>query len=90
MSELTPERLASLRKDIGFSQVQMADAMGVSRRTYIDIETGAVEMRKIHKLAAERAALAAAAFNPSIANKLPYWLRHEIVDVYPHIDQSTG
>lgn len=51
---MTAYDLATLRTGIGRTQAKMAEDMGLSRRAYIDIETGASPLRKIHQLAAER------------------------------------
>ena len=49
---MTPKLLADYRASLGYTQIQMADAMGLSRRAYIDIETGKSPLRKIHESAA--------------------------------------
>jgi DNA-binding XRE family transcriptional regulator len=55
------EDLISLRKDMGLTQQQMADAFDMALRSYQSIEAGESEYRFIHRLAAERVALAMAA-----------------------------
>lgn len=54
---MTLEELAHLRRDLKLTQEQMAEELGLSRRAYIDIETGTAAFRKLHALAAERIAL---------------------------------
>src|SRR5258707_7169404 len=53
--------LIRLRKDTGLTQQQMADALDMALRSYQSIEAGESEYRFIHRLAAERVALAMAA-----------------------------
>jgi transcriptional regulator with XRE-family HTH domain len=55
------EDLTSLRKDLGLTQQQMADKLDMALRAYQSIEAGESEYRFIHRLAAERVALAIAA-----------------------------
>ncbi|MGH6842666.1 MAG: helix-turn-helix transcriptional regulator, partial [Methylocella sp.] len=55
------EDLISLRKDLGLTQQQMADELDMALRSYQSIEAGESEYRFIHRLAAERVALAIAA-----------------------------
>ncbi len=54
---MTLEELAHLRRDLKLTQEQMAEELGLSRRAYIDIESGTAAFRKPHALAAERVAL---------------------------------
>ena len=53
--------LIRLRKDMGLTQQQMADALDMALRSYQSIESGESEYRFIHRLAAERVALMIAA-----------------------------
>lgn len=46
------EELLKLRTDLGATQTEMANAMGVPFRTYQDIEGGVSKMRPIHETAA--------------------------------------
>lgn len=54
---MTVEELIQLRKSLGLSQADMAAHIGMTVRPYQDIEHGKSALRKIHALAAERAAL---------------------------------
>lgn len=54
---MTLNELIMLRRDLSLTQEQMAKEIGLSRRAYIDIETGKARLRKLHILAAERVAL---------------------------------
>jgi transcriptional regulator with XRE-family HTH domain len=51
------ERLKEERSDLGLTQSQMAEALGMSLRGYQDLEAGKSEYRKIHQLAVERLGL---------------------------------
>lgn len=51
------DRLKQLRQDLGLSQAQMADKMGLPLRTYEDIEAGRSKLRPIHMRAAMMAGL---------------------------------
>jgi transcriptional regulator with XRE-family HTH domain len=53
--------LIQLRKDMGLTQQQMADALDMALRSYQSIESGESEYRFVHRLAAERIALMVAA-----------------------------
>jgi DNA-binding XRE family transcriptional regulator len=53
--------LIELRKDMGLTQQQMANELDMALRSYQSIEAGESEYRLIHRLAAERVALAIAA-----------------------------
>ena len=55
------EDLIQLRKDMGLTQQQMAHALDMALRSYQSIESGELEYRFIHRLAAERVALMIAA-----------------------------
>lgn len=54
------EDLIDLRKDLGLTQQEMADALDMALRSYQAIEGGESEYRFIHRLAVERVALAVA------------------------------
>lgn len=51
------ERLKEDRSDLGLTQSQMADELGMSLRAYQALEAGESEYRKIHQLAIERISL---------------------------------
>ena len=53
--------LIGMRKTLGFTQTEMAHSLGMSLRSYSDIETGVSRCRTIHILAAERVTLLEAA-----------------------------
>lgn len=52
--------MANLRKQLGFSQRQMAEGVGLSLQAYQDIEAGKAELRKVHVMACELLSLRAA------------------------------
>lgn len=54
------EDLLNLRKDLNLTQQEMAERLGMALRSYQDIESGESKYRFIHRLAAERVALAVA------------------------------
>jgi DNA-binding XRE family transcriptional regulator len=55
---MTGDDLKELRRKLGFTQAQMAEAIGLSLRPYIEVEHhGEEAIRKTHKLAAERISL---------------------------------
>lgn len=77
--------LHQLRQHLKLTQEQMAEELGLSRRAYIDVETGKATYRKLHMLAAERVALAHASLgDPTIA---PFSVREEAERL---IDLSRG
>jgi DNA-binding XRE family transcriptional regulator len=51
------EDLIALRKDLGLTQHEMAERLGMALRGYQDIEAGESKYRFIHRLAVERVAL---------------------------------
>lgn len=55
---MTLDELTNLRHDLGLTQTQMADELGLKLRAYQEIEAGKAALRKMHILAAERVALA--------------------------------
>jgi transcriptional regulator with XRE-family HTH domain len=63
------EDLINLRKELGLTQQEMADRLGMALRGYQDIEAGESKYRFIHRLAAERVALVIAVdkANPDLA-----------------------
>ncbi len=68
---MTLQDLIDLRFDLGLTQEEIAKEIGLSRRAYLDIETGKAAFRRIHQLAAERVALTyEAKEKPSVASSL--------------------
>jgi len=61
--------LLALRARLGWTQAQMASAIGLKLRAYNGIEGGRMALRPIHLLAVERVLLAQAAYRgaPSLA-----------------------
>jgi transcriptional regulator with XRE-family HTH domain len=82
------EDLISLRKDLGLTQQEMADQLDMALRSYQGIEAGESEYRYIHRLAAERAALAIAADKkePMLA---PVPVREDAIELV-RVGQLTG
>ena len=82
------EDLVALRKDLGLTQQEMADHLDMALRSYQGIEAGESEYRRIHRLAAERVALAIAADKkePRLA---PYPVREDAVELV-RVGQLTG
>lgn len=74
------EDLVNLRKDLGLTQQEMAEHLGMALRSYQDIESGQSKYRFIHRLAAERVALAVAVDRgtPDIA---PVPLREDAIEL---------
>jgi transcriptional regulator with XRE-family HTH domain len=74
------EDLIHLRRDLGFTQQQMATELDMALRSYQSIESGESEYRYIHRLAAERIALAVAADKgaPSLA---PAPVRNDAIEL---------
>ncbi|TGP28216.1 XRE family transcriptional regulator [Mesorhizobium sp. M2D.F.Ca.ET.232.01.1.1] len=60
MIALTPSELVALRAELGLTQTEMADEIGLKLRAYQDLEGGKSPIRKLHTLAIERVALARA------------------------------
>lgn len=54
---MTREELKELRQSLNFDQAEMGLHMGLSRRQYQDIETGASPFRPIHEVAAKYVSL---------------------------------
>ena len=82
------EDLVALRKDLGLTQQEMADHLDMALRSYQGIEAGESEYRYIHRLAAERVALAIAADKkePRLA---PFPVREDAIELV-RVGQLTG
>ncbi|MGA8079846.1 MAG: helix-turn-helix transcriptional regulator [Xanthobacteraceae bacterium] len=82
------EDLLNLRKDLGLTQQEMAERLGMALRSYQDIESGESKYRFIHRLAAERVALALAVDRgaPDLA---PTALREDAVE-FVRLGNATG
>jgi transcriptional regulator with XRE-family HTH domain len=80
--------LISLRKELGLTQQQMADQLDMALRAYQSIESGQSEYRYVHRLAAERIALAIAADKkePTLA---PDAVRRDAIELV-RVGQETG
>jgi DNA-binding XRE family transcriptional regulator len=50
-ASISKEQLADYRRTLGYTQEQMANAMGLSRRAYLDIEGGKSPIRLLHQMA---------------------------------------
>jgi len=63
------ERLVAIRKQLDFTQSEMAAELGLSLRAYQALEAGESSVRAIHLLAAERVTLSNAVVrqNPMLA-----------------------
>ena len=66
---MTPAELEALRKSMDLTQIEMAEAMGLSLRAYTNAERGTGDVRRLYQLAVERLAMsfAAGAEDPMIA-----------------------
>jgi transcriptional regulator with XRE-family HTH domain len=86
--KISKEDLVALRKALGLTQQEMADHLHMALRGYQGIEAGESEYRYIHRLAAERVALAIAADNkaPRLA---PSPVREDAVELV-RVGQLTG
>jgi transcriptional regulator with XRE-family HTH domain len=82
------EDLVELRRDLGLTQQEMAERLGMALRSYQDIEAGESKYRFIHRLAAERVALALAVDrgDPDLA---PIALREDAVELV-RLGKATG
>lgn len=82
------EDLINLRQDLGLTQQEMAERLGMALRGYQDIESGQSKYRFIHRLAAERVALAAAVDRgaPELA---PIPLREDAIELV-RLGKATG
>jgi transcriptional regulator with XRE-family HTH domain len=80
--------LIALRKDLGLTQQEMANHLDMAIRSYQSIEAGDSEYRYIHRLAAERVALAIAADRkaPELA---PEPVREDAIELV-RVGQLTG
>jgi transcriptional regulator with XRE-family HTH domain len=85
---LLKDDLIQLRKDMGLTQQQMANAFDMALRAYQSIESGESEYRHIHRLAAERVALMMAAQKkePMLA---PQPVRDDAIEVV-RVGRLTG
>lgn len=54
---MTSAELTALRKELGLTQSQMAEYLGLKLRAYQDLEAGKSEVRKVHDEAAAMASL---------------------------------
>jgi transcriptional regulator with XRE-family HTH domain len=84
----TEKDLLNLRKDLGLTQQEMAEHLGMALRGYQDIESGSSKYRVIHRLAAERVALGLAVDRgaPDLA---PIPLREEAIELI-RLGKATG
>lgn len=78
---MTAEELKVFRAKIGFTQKQMAQAIGMSERGYQDIETGNAKLRRVHILALERVSLFWAVAINDLNIAFPN-VRKEALDLY--------
>lgn len=78
---MTREDLIALRKRLGLNQSEMAEAIGLKIRAYSNIETGDAELRQMHILAAERAAIDIA-MERGDPLAIPAHIRSKIAAVY--------
>jgi transcriptional regulator with XRE-family HTH domain len=86
--EYLKEDLIDLRNSLHLTQQEMAERLGMALRSYQDIEAGKSKYRFIHRLAAERAALALAVEKgtPELA---PIAVREEALELI-RLGQATG
>jgi hypothetical protein len=86
--KLRKEDLVTLRKELGLTQQEMAGHLDMALRGYQGIEAGDSDYRQIHRLAAERVALAIAAGKkePRLA---PVPVRQDAVELV-RVGQLTG
>ncbi|MEN2979953.1 helix-turn-helix domain-containing protein [Tistrella bauzanensis] len=77
---MTASDFTAARKTLGLTQAQLADALGMGRRTIVDIEAGASAVRRWHVLALERLSLAAAAEHRDPMRAAPS-VRREALDL---------
>jgi len=80
--------LVNLRLDLRLTQQEMAERLGMALRSYQDIEAGESKYRFIHRLAAERVALALAVDrgDPDLA---PIPLREDAIELV-RLGRATG
>jgi len=86
--EYLKEDLIDLRNSLHQTQQEMAERLGMALRSYQDIEAGKSKYRFIHRLAAERAALALAVDKgtPELA---PIAVREDALELI-RLGQATG
>lgn len=86
--EYLKEDLVDLRNSLHVTQQEMAERLGMALRSYQDIEAGKSKYRFIHRLAAERAALALAVDKgtPELA---PIAVREDALELI-RLGQATG
>jgi transcriptional regulator with XRE-family HTH domain len=86
--EYLKEDLIDLRNSLHLTQQEMAERLGMALRSYQDIEAGKSKYRFIHRLAAERAALALAVDKgtPELA---PIAVREDALELI-RLGQATG
>ncbi len=82
------EDLVNLRKELGLTQQEMADRLDMALRGYQGIEAGESEYRYIHRLAAERVALAIAA-DKKAPRLAPAPVRADAIELV-RVGQLTG
>jgi transcriptional regulator with XRE-family HTH domain len=82
------EDLINLRKELGLTQQEMADQLDMALRGYQGIEAGESEYRHIHRLAAERVALAIAA-DKKAPRLAPSPVRDDAIELV-RVGQLTG
>jgi transcriptional regulator with XRE-family HTH domain len=86
---MTAEELYQLRRRLRLTQTQMAAAMGVAFRSYQELENEDRSIRRVHEVAAERAALARAAelHDPMLA---PANVRRDALALYHDLVGTTA
>jgi transcriptional regulator with XRE-family HTH domain len=87
-TNLPPDDLIALRKDLGLTQQEMAAQLDMALRSYQAIETGESGYRHIHRLAVERAALTIAADNKAPMLP-PASVRKDAIELV-RVGQATG
>jgi len=80
--------LIALRKELGLTQQEMADHLDMALRSYQSIESGESEYRYVHRLAAERVALAIAA-DKKMPAMVPASVRDDALELV-RVGQLTG
>lgn len=87
---MTKEQLSTLRERLGWTQAELAAALGMTWRAYNDLENGRSEIRKVYSLALERIALHEAAERGE-ATIAPASVRHDALNVSRANDRTfTG
>jgi transcriptional regulator with XRE-family HTH domain len=82
------EDLIALRKELGLTQQEMAAQLDMALRSYQSIESGESEYRYIHRLAAERVALAIAA-DKKLPTLAPQPVRDDAIELV-RVGRLTG